>query len=370
MSNIDRFLPGERPTVDAIELRRLRLPLRAPFRAAHGTEHERDVVLVGLTIDGGAVGWGECPTLSRPTYIEEYTDLAWEVLRDGLGPAWLAGETSGIERYPMASSALEAALLDALARWRGRRLVDTLGWSPRPVPACAVLGLARSIDDLLDEARARMASGYRHLKLKIQPGWDVEPLAAVRAVAPQVTLAADANGSYSSPDAVPSELDGLRLAYLEQPLAPSDLEGSAAVAARVATPVALDESILSPDDVDTAADRGAVEVVNVKPARLGGLAAAVETVERAARSGLGVFVGGMLESGVGRAAALAVASHPACTLPTDLGPSDRYFAQDITAPLELSAQGCMEVPPGPGTGVTPRPELVERFTVDAWAAHR
>jgi O-succinylbenzoate synthase len=365
---VDHLAAGRLPAIATIDLHRVRIPLRRPFRASHGIEREREVVLAGVTLPSGVIGWGECPTLARPGYTPEHTDLAWRVLSEQMAPDWLAGRAGSPGEHPMARSALEAAVLDACLRELDRSLVDALGATRAPVPACAVLGLAESVGALVDEAGARVQDGHRHLKLKIEPGRDVEAVLAVRSAFPDVTLAVDANGSYGSADAVPGALGDADLRYLEQPVPPRDLVGSAAVMEHLSTPVALDESIMSVADLQEAADRGALGAVNVKPARLGGIVEGLAVMRAATDRGIDVFVGGMLETGVGRAAALALASHPSCTLPTDLGPSSRYFADDLVAPIELDDSGEIRAPEGVGVGVVPDPDRLDHFSVDRWSS--
>lgn len=351
----------------AIELVRIQLPLVVPFAAAHGTESTRDVVLVRALGADGHEGWGECPTLSQPTYTAEHTDAAWAVLCDRLAPAAVSGRLGSAGAHPMAWAAIELALLDLQLRRDGVPLVEAIGARAAPVSSRAVLGGAASIDALVQAAADRLAAGHRSLKIKIAPGWDLDPLRAVRDAFPDVALSADANGSYGLDD-----LDRLRSigdllghrddVHLEQPVARDDLDGSARVAAALAVPIALDESIASRADAEAALAMGAGRVISVKPARLGGIRSAIGvadllTAVEATRHGASGFVGGMLETGVGRAAALAVAGHGALLgSPADLGPSSAYFEDDLTEPFVLDADGCLVVPAGHGLGVTPRPD--------------
>ncbi|MBI2708304.1 MAG: o-succinylbenzoate synthase [Actinobacteria bacterium] len=349
-----------------MELRRVRLPLRHPHITATGTEADRDVVIVRVDEADGAVGWGECSALSAPTYTSEWTDGAWLVLRDHLVPAVLAGRPSGVRGHPMATAAVETARLDAFCRRAGRSLAGHLGAARREVLSCTVVGLGRSVDEVL----ARVDGAPGPVKIKIAPGWDLEPLAAARAAWPDRFIAADANGTYDLDDPDHARallaLDDLGLAYLEQPTDPADLTAAATAAGRLATPVALDEALDAPGTVRTALALHAAGVVNLKPARLGGPRAALEAASLAAAAGVAVFVGGMLETGVGRAAALAVASVLPGDLPTDLGPSDRYFAHDIVVPAVGAASSAAHVcvPCGSGLGVDVDLERLAACTTD------
>lgn len=346
---------------------RVRLPLRTPLRSAHGTESVRDLVLVRVILGDGTSGWGECSALARPTYTAEHTAGAWLVLRDELAPALLAGTDPEVVGHPMAAAAVGTARLDARLRRQGRRLVEELGAAHgRPaerVPTAAVVSLGGSIDEVLAVVADRVGEGAALIKVKVTPRpTDLEAVAAVRATWPDLALAVDGNGTLDVRSL--SVLAPLHLTYVEQPAPADDLLASAALARRFDVPIALDESITSPASLEVALTLGAGTVVNVKPARLGGVGVAAEVARVAADAGCAVFVGGMLETGVGRAAALAVAALPWCTLPTDLGPSSRYLDHDLTEPIELDGHGLLSVPVGPGIGVTPDPDRLREVAVD------
>ena len=355
------------PAIEAVELRRVRIPLLHPHVYAGGEERERDVVVVCAHGADGGDGWGECSTLSSPGYSLETTDSAWRSLRAELGPAWLAGARPSAAP-PMAYAALEEAAVDLALRRAGTSLVDALasqfGPRHRSVAWCAVVGLRDDTPTLVDEIRIALEAGAAQVKLKIVPGRDVDVVRSVRDAYPDVALAVDANGSYGSPSMVPSELSSLGLAYLEQPVAPDDLRAASAVAEHLGVPVALDESITSLARLVEALELDACSVVSVKPARLGGLVETVRVLQQAESAGLNAFVGGMLETGIGRAIALAVAAQSPCTLPTDVGPTARYFAEDLTDRFEPNAERRMQAPSGPGIGVVPHEDALERFTVD------
>lgn len=363
--------PG--PTHDppaVLELVRVRLPLRTPLESAHGTERERDVVLVRAMSDDGAEGWGECSALSRPTYTHEYTAGAWVVLRDELGPAAVAGAPADVRTHPMAAAALDTALVDLSLRRRGANLAVHLGADRSALRRGAVVGVAASVDELVATAAEHVASGAVLLKAKVRPGWDVEPLRALRAAWPDLALAADANGSYDEGTVPLQAFEDLGLVYLEQPVHADALAASAAVAARAGFPVALDESAASRQGIETALAVGAGSVINVKPARLGGVATALEAARLAVGRGARCFVGGMLETGVGRAAAVCVAACDAFDLPTDLGPSVQYFDDDLTDAIVTDDEGRLLVPEGPGLGVVPRPERLAATAVDRCTLRR
>ena len=353
--------------VDVVEVtvRRVQLPLVHPHVAAHGAETMRDVVIVEAKTADGRVGWGECPTLADPSYSGEYTEGAWRLLVDRLVPAWLAGRPVAAAGSPAARWALETASADLRGQREGRSLVEL--WSGPAggrgrVPSTAVVS-DRTVDGLLARVAAAVELGHRSVKVKIDASWDVEPLHAVRATWPELELAADANGSLPAGDSRRFDaLDALHLSYLEQPLDADDLVGSAALAAHLSTPIVLDESVTSATSVETVVALGAAGGVNAKPGRLGTEAIAVARAAR--KAGLEVVCGGMLETGIGRSAALAVAALPECTLPADLGPSASYFARDLTLPFVLDAQGTLDVPDGAGLGVHVDAAALSAATVD------
>lgn len=343
------------------ELLWVRLPLRRPLRSAHGTESVRQVILVKVIDEEGVVGWGECSALEEPTYTSEYTAGAWSVLRYHLGSG---RDAAG---HPMAAAALLGAEQDLALRRQGTSLVDRVGSRMgRPtlaLPTTAVVGRHDAVDDVLAVVAAHVADGVAMVKLKVTPRpADLAAVRAVRAAWPDLPLAVDGNGTLDARSV--TQLDGLELAYVEQPAPADDLLESARLARQTSVPVALDESITSPAVLATAAAVGAGSVVNVKPARLGGVPAALDTMAAAVDAGWGIFVGGMLETGVGRATALAVAAAPACTFPTDLGPSDRYFAHDVVEPIGVDRSGRVVVPTGAGIGVSPIEGRLEELTVD------
>jgi O-succinylbenzoate synthase len=306
----------------------------------------------------------------EPTYWSEYAAGALDVLEHHLVPRLLDGRSMRqVRGHQMAKAALECAALDAGLRAEGRSMASFLGATRPVVPTGIAVGRTRTVDDLLDVVLRWHGQGHRAFKIKIQPGWDVEPLRAVRStVGDEVALLADANGSYRS-DAV-DELAtlgrvadaGIGLVALEQPFAPDDLVGHARLSRRIDVPVCLDESIGSLDQLESALMLEACGAVSLKAGRVGGLIEARRIHQRCRDAGVSLRCGGMLETGLGRALNLAVAALPGCNLPPDLGPSARYFDTDLTPPFE-SKGGTMIVPDGPGLGVEPLPEVLEDVTI-------
>jgi o-succinylbenzoate synthase len=346
--------------VGAVELRRVSLPLVEPFRTATGIHDSVEKLLVRV-VTAAAEGWGECPVGLGPGSLDS-VDQAWDAL--------LRPEPSPALPAP-AAGALEAARLDAELRAAGTSLAARLGATRTAVDAGVVVGIAPSITALLDEVARRVSEGYRRVKLKIEPGWDVEPVAAARdRFGAELALQVDGNGAYTVGDAAHlAELDQFGLLMLEQPLPFDDLDGHAELARVVRTPVCLDESITSEGDLDRALALGACSIVNAKPARLGGVLAAKRLHDRCVERDVPLWCGGMLETGIGRAANLALAALPGFTLTGDLSASDRYFESDLTPPFVLD-DGRLAVPAGPGIGVEPLPDVLDAVTTRRVAPRR
>jgi O-succinylbenzoate synthase len=355
-----------------VELRRIQMPLVSPFRTSFGTETGRDVLLLRV-VTGEAEGWGECVAMSDPLYSSEYVDAAADVLTRFFIPALAAQERidayavgrvlAPFKGHRMAKAALEMAVLDAELRAAGRPLARELGAARDRVPCGVSVGIMNSIPELLDAVGGYLDAGYVRIKLKIEPGWDVEPVRAVRErFGVDLLLQVDANTAYTLADARHlAELDPFGLLLIEQPLDEEDVLGHAALAKVIRTPVCLDESITSARAAADAIKLGACEIVNVKPGRVGGYLEARRIHDVCAAHGVPVWCGGMLETGIGRAANVALAALPGFTLPGDTSASDRYFRTDITAPFVLE-DGYLPVPTAPGLGVEPLPEVLDEVT--------
>jgi O-succinylbenzoate synthase len=359
------------------ELRWITMPLLAPFRTSFGTVTSREVLLVRAVTED-AEGWGECVAMSDPLYSSEYTEAAAGVLRDHLIPALAAAAPAGatavapalapFKGHRMAKAALETAVLDAELRAEGRSFGRELGAVRDRVPCGVSVGIMESIPELLDAIEGYLAEGYVRIKLKIEPGWDIEPVRAVReGFGDAVLLQADANTAYSLSDARHlARLDPFDLLLIEQPLDEEDVLGHADLARQIRTPVCLDESITSAASAAAAIRLGACQIVNIKPGRVGGYLEARRIHDVCAAHGVPVWCGGMLETGLGRAANVALAALPGFTLPGDTSASGRYYAADITEPFVLE-DGHLPVPTGPGLGVTPDPDrLAEATTRVEW----
>lgn len=353
--------------IERVELHHVELPLVHPFETSFGREDTRPCILVTVHADG-LVGWGECGALAGPWYSSETIETAWHVLRDFLIPVVLDQEVAEpadvVARYqrvrghPMARAGLESAVWDLLARDWGISLADMLGGQRDRVPVGVSLGIEPTLDALLDRVTQYIGEGYSRVKLKIKPGWDVEVVRAVREHWPDLRFQVDANSAYTLADApVFQELDQFDLLLIEQPLHHDDIVDHARLQAQIRTPLCLDESIHSPEHARWALDIRACRVINIKVGRVGGLMAARQIHDLCAEQGVPVWCGGMLETNVGRAANVALATLPNFTLPGDISASARYFHQDIAEPnFVLNEDSTLSVPSGPGLGVCVIPE--------------
>ena len=337
------------------------MPLVRPFRTSFGVETDRDVILVRVRTPDGD-GWGECVAMSEPAYSSEYVESALLVMRHHLAPRLLAAGDivatdvarilDGVKGHRMAKCALEMAVLDAELRIEGVSYGDALGAEKASVECGVSVGIPNSLDELVEQVDGYLAEGYRRIKLKIEPGWDVKPVAAVRKTfGDNLLLQVDANTAYTRNDVETlAQLDPYDLLMIEQPLPEDDLVGHAKLARQLASPICLDESIESVKQAETAIEMGACEIVNIKAGRVGGYLEAVRIHDFCASIGVPVWCGGMLETGLGRAANVALAALPGFVYPGDTSASDRYFLKDITEPFVMH-DGLLDVPTGPGLGV-------------------
>lgn len=355
------------------ELREIRMRLRETFAISSGSRQERRVVLLRLKGDGSD-GWSECVAAEDPGYSYETTETAWHVLtafalpailgREAEDPEELLAPTDWIRGHPMARAAVEMAAWDLHAKLRGAGLPEALGSTPRAVPVGVSVGLQPTDDDLLRRVGEYVEAGYRRIKVKIKPGRDVAMLSRVRERFPGAPLMADANAAFTLEDApLLRELDGLDLMMLEQPLAWSDYLDHARLQEELETPICLDESIRSARDAELALELGSCSIINIKPGRVGGFAESRRIHDLCRERDVPVWCGGMLESGVGRAHNVALATLPGFTLPGDISESRRYWAEDIVEPEFVMTDGEMRLPDGPGIGVRPRTDRIDALTV-------
>ncbi|GGU48218.1 o-succinylbenzoate synthase [Lentzea flava] len=355
--------------IERVELLHVAIPLVSAFRTSFGTMTTKDTFLLRVVTDA-AEGWAEFAADPEPLYCSEFVGAAELVLAQHLVPrvtpevtaAEVQPRTHAIKGHKLAKAALETAILDAELRSYGMPIGTFLGATTDRVPAGVSVGIKNSIPELIGDVEGYLAEGYARIKLKIEPGWDVEPVRAVRERFGDVLLQVDANTAYTLADADHlRRLDEFGLLLMEQPLEEDDIRGHALLAQRIRTPICLDESITSARDAATAIALDACRVINIKPARVGGYLEARRIHDVAVAHGIPVWCGGMLETGIGRGPNLALAALPGFVLPGDVSASRRYFAEDLTEPFELR-DGFMHVPTGPGIGVEPIPETLRRFT--------
>jgi len=363
--------------IECIELHHVEMPLVHPFETSFEREVTRPCILVAVH-GGGLTGWGECTAGAGPWYSSETIGTAWHVLRDFLIPAVLGQEVTSpadvvacfqrVRGHEMARAGLENAVWDLLAQAQGVSLARMLGGQRERVPVGVSVGIEPTLDLLLERVAQYVAQGYRRVKLKIKPGWDVAVVRAVRERWPDLPLQVDANSAYTPADApVFRELDQFDLLLIEQPLHHDDIVDHARLQAHIRTPLCLDESIHSPEHARWALDIGACRVINIKVGRVGGLTAARQIHDLCAGRGVPVWCGGMLETNVGRATNVAMAALPNFTLPGDISASARYYRQDIAGPdFVLNDDSTLSVPAGPGLDVRVIPERLAAVRLEHW----
>lgn len=363
--------------ISRLHLREVRLPLKEPFRISSGVVSERRMALIEFSHADGATAWSECVAGEYPNYSPETIDTAWHAIEQWLAPKILnrtfqrASEVypilqEDIRGHEMAKAAIEMGAWALLAVMKKMSLAKLLGGAQRRIPVGISLGIQDSIEALVQRAESADAEGFRKIKIKIRPGADIDYIAAVRAALPDAHLMADANNAYSLADAAHlAQLDDFELMMIEQPLEREDLVRHAELQKRLRTPICLDESITSVERAEDMISLKSGRIINIKPGRVGGFASALAIHDLAQRNGIPVWCGGMLESGVGRAHNVALASLPNFTLPGDLSPSSRYWEQDIVKPeWTMSKDGYVDVPfDKPGLGVEIDRDRVDNLTI-------
>ncbi len=360
-----------------LTLREVRLPLRRAFVTSAASITHRRLVLVEIVLSGGVKAWAECVALEAPTYTEETVDGAWQVLKRWIAPRVLGQEFSGpvavhaclakaVRGHPMARAAVEMASWGAAAQILEQPLAQLLGGCRQEVETGVALGLQGGLDAVVERARQAKADGYRRIRLKIAPGEDSRWVASVRAaIGKDFPLAVDANGAYQLRDLEQlTELAPYNLLMIEQPLRWDDLREHAQLQRQLEIPLCLDESVRDPTHARLMVELGAGQILNLKPGRVGGLTAALEIHEICRNHGIPIFCGGMLESGIGRAYNVALASLPGFTMAGDLSPSRRYWHRDLVTPEWTMEDGHVKVPwHRPGLGITVDQDYVESLTV-------
>ena len=360
--------------IERVTLREIRMPLVMRFETSFGATTERRILLVEVHAEG-VTGWGECVAGEEPYYSPETLETAWLILRDFL---WrdiraknfdAACEVSAIlahtRGHNMAKAALESAVWDAEAKQKGMPLWKLLGGVRQEISSGVSIGIQPSTEQLLANVEKELAAGYQRIKIKIKPGQDMERVAAVRKRWPHIRLMADANSAYTLEDAaLLRKLDEFALMMIEQPLGWDDIYSHTKLQRQLQTPICLDECIHEYHHAVEAIETGACRIINMKMGRVGGHAVMREIHDLCKRSGTPMWCGGMLESGIGRAHNIALSTLENFTLPGDVAASKRYWAEDIVEPeIEVTPKGTIKVPGGPGIGLKPKLEMIEKLTV-------
>lgn len=357
-----------------IELRHVKLVLVAPFVTSMGVETDEEHIIVRVDADG-VTGWGESVAEGTPFYSYETTETAWHILRDFLIPAVLGQDLSSVAEaialwarvrgHMMAKAGLESALWDAFAKAQGVSLSRLLGGTRERIDVGVSIGIQPSPADLVKKVTGYLEEGYQRIKIKIAPGSDLEYVRAVRREYPDILFQVDANSAYELGDVdIFRAMDGYGLLLIEQPLSHDDIYDHSKLQRELKTPICLDESIHSVADARAALELKSCRVINIKPGRVGGFTESRRIHDLCASQQIPVWHGGMLESGIGRAGNVALASLPNFTLPGDISASKRYYRQDIVEPaFEVARDGTMAVPTGPGIGVEVVPDRLEKVTV-------
>lgn len=361
--------------LSSIELREIRLPLIHFFETSFGRTTERRIILVRVIDSDGADGWGECTAGEGPFYSDEWADTAWPTLQEFLGPMVLRHAVDSangvwdlmkaVRGHRMAKAAIETACWDLEAKRAGVPLWKHIGGAQTEIACGVSIGIQDSPDQLIEKIQKELDAGYQRIKIKIKPGWDLDVVRKVRERFPDIRLMGDANSAYTLKDvSLFRAMDEFHLMMFEQPLAYDDMFDHAELQKQIKTPICLDESIKTPADAGHAIALGACKIINVKLGRVGGHAQARKVETTARENGIPVWCGGMLESGIGRAHNIAMATLAGFTLPGDVSASARYWEQDIIEPeVTVSARGTIAAPEKPGLGFEVNLRRIDQLTV-------
>ena len=360
--------------IEAITLREIQMPLVHFFETSFGRTYSRRILLVTVHCEG-VNGWGESVAGEGPFYSSEWLDSAWPTIKHYLAPPIL-GQTLATARdvvalmarvrgHRMAKAGIENALWDAEARQKQQPLWKLLGGTQQEIPCGVSIGIQDSVEQLLEKIQTELAAGYRRIKVKVKPGWDVNVLERIRSRWPDIVLSCDANSAYTLDQLEHlRKFDQFNLLMIEQPLWNDDIYNHARLQQNLRTSICLDESIRHARDAAQAVETGACRIINVKVGRVGGFTEARKVHDVCAAQNIPVWCGGMLESGIGRAHNIALSTLPNFRLPGDVSASGRYWKEDIISPeVEVSPQGYIAISSEPGTGYQVREDLIEKLTV-------
>jgi O-succinylbenzoate synthase len=353
----------------------MEMEMKAPFTTSFGTFKTREFILVEAVDADGTSGWGETVAFNVPFYSEETVKTNWHMLEDYLIPLILHNEIehpdevneifAPIRKNNMAKAAIEGAIWDVYAKQNNMSLAEALGGKRESIDVGISIGIQDTVEELVEIVRGFVNEGYKRIKVKIKPDWDVEVMRTLRREFPDTAIMADANSAYSLNDtALLKQLDEFDLMMIEQPLASDDIIDHAKLQKELSTPICLDESIHSLEDARKAVELGSTKIINIKIGRVGGLTEAVKIHDYCQENNIPVWCGGMLESGIGRAHNVALTTLPNFTLPGDTASSSRYWEKDLIEPEVVSVDGLIEVPKAKGIGYKVNLETVDQFTVD------
>jgi len=360
--------------ITEITIRHLQMDLKAPFTTSFGTFTKKDFLLLEAKDEAGTVGWGESVAFHSPWYNEETLKTNWHMLEDYLIPLILNKKINHpdevnelfepIRKNNMAKSTIEGAIWDIYAQQTNQSLAKALGGNKTQIEVGISIGIQKSIDDLVALVDEYVNEGYKRIKVKIKPGWDIDVMRTLREKFPNVAIMADANSAYRLEDAdLLKQLDEFNLTMVEQPLASDDIIDHATLQKQMSTPICLDESIHSLEDARKAIEIGATKIINIKIGRVGGLTEAKKIHDYCEQKGIPVWCGGMLESGIGRAHNVALTTLSNFILPGDTASSNRYWEKDIIEPEVVAENGYIQVPETAGIGYKVNVETVESYTV-------
>jgi O-succinylbenzoate synthase len=360
--------------INSLTLHHISMPLVSPFETSFGRETDRQCIILSVQAEG-LTGYGECVASREPGYSYETTGTAWHILKDFIAPLVMGVDIENADDYQkrvekirghhLAKAAVEMALWDLWGQRDGKSLKEMFGGTREKVEVGVSIGIQESAAVLVRTVDSYVEQGYDRVKIKIKPGREVDETIAVRAAYPTLRMQVDANSAYTLESAqVLKAIDDLNLLLIEQPLFEDDIWDHRLLQAEFKTPICLDESIVSPRHARYALEMGACKIINIKPARVGGLSQGKAIHDRCQASKIPVWCGGMLETGIGRASNLALASLPGFVLPGDISASDRYYEHDITQErFVLNEDSTIDVPNKPGLGVTLDEEALKQFTL-------
>ena len=360
--------------IERIELRHVKLVLVSPFVTSMGTEYDEEHIIVKVDAEG-VTGWGESVAEGTPFYSYETVPTAWHILQDFLIPSVLGKDLQSVDEaiagyakvrgHMMAKAGLEAALWDTFAKTRGISLSQMIGGTRKKIDVGVSIGIQSSVAELIKKVEGYLSEGYKRIKIKIAPGYDLQFVEALRREFPGMMLQVDANSAYRLEDiGIFKKMDDYGLILIEQPLGYEDIFDHAKLQRELKTPICLDESIHSMDDTRAAIEMDSCRVINIKPGRVGGFTESKLIHDYCENMKIPVWCGGMLESGIGRAGNVALASLPNFTLPGDISASKRYYREDIVEPeFVVNPDGTMDVPAKPGIGVEVNIRNLDNVTV-------